>query len=58
MKGTIINTVFYDGHCGFCHLNVRFLLAVDHAAIFRFAPLQSKIFSEEFSEAERRILPR
>jgi len=32
--------VFYDGECGLCHRFVQFILARDHAATFRFAPLQ------------------
>lgn len=33
------DTIFYDGHCGLCHRLVRFVLAVDRAGAFRFAPL-------------------
>jgi predicted DCC family thiol-disulfide oxidoreductase YuxK len=32
-------TIFYDGRCGLCHRLVRFVLAVDRAGVFRFAPL-------------------
>lgn len=32
--------VFYDGECGLCHRFVQFILARDHRARFRFAPLQ------------------
>jgi predicted DCC family thiol-disulfide oxidoreductase YuxK len=32
--------VFYDGHCGFCHQTVQFILLNDKAKIFYFAPLQ------------------
>lgn len=33
--------VFYDGHCGLCHLAVRFALRFDpDGSRFRFAPLQ------------------
>ncbi len=34
------HVLFYDGACGLCHRGVRFVLARDHAARFRFAPLQ------------------
>ena len=32
--------VLYDGVCGFCDASVRWLLAHDGRAVFRFAPLQ------------------
>jgi predicted DCC family thiol-disulfide oxidoreductase YuxK len=35
-----IPLVFYDGHCGFCHQTVQFILLKDKANIFHFAPLQ------------------
>ena len=31
--------IYYDGDCGLCHAFVRFVLRHDHAARFRFAPL-------------------
>ncbi|MGD9762295.1 MAG: thiol-disulfide oxidoreductase DCC family protein [Candidatus Binatia bacterium] len=33
--------IFYDGICGLCDRSVRFVVARDRAARFRFAPLQS-----------------
>ncbi|MEO6119376.1 MAG: DCC1-like thiol-disulfide oxidoreductase family protein [Terriglobales bacterium] len=38
--------MFYDGHCALCHGVVRFLLAVDKAGLFVFAPLQSNKFAK------------
>lgn len=57
MRDTPYNIVFYDGHCGFCHGAVRFALAIDRAAVFRFAPLQGRLFAELFSEQERQRIP-
>lgn len=34
--------LLYDGVCGLCHRLVQFILRHDHAAIFRFAALQSQ----------------
>lgn len=42
-------TIFYDGHCGFCHRSVQFVLHHDREQMFRFAPLQG--------ETARRELP-
>ncbi len=51
-------TLFYDGHCGFCHRSVRFLLAEDREGrAFRFAPLQGETFAREVPEAGRAALP-
>jgi predicted DCC family thiol-disulfide oxidoreductase YuxK len=33
--------VLFDGVCNLCHASVRFILAHDREAIFRFAPLDS-----------------
>jgi predicted DCC family thiol-disulfide oxidoreductase YuxK len=33
--------ILYDGVCSLCHNAVRFVLARDHAKLFRFAALQS-----------------
>lgn len=49
--------VYYDGHCGLCHLSVRFILAKDRQGIFRFAPLQGDCFRQTFSEQTRQTLP-
>lgn len=49
--------VFYDGHCGLCHRAVRFILAKDRQAVFRFAPLQGHFFRKTFSEQTRQTLP-
>lgn len=42
--------VFYDGNCGLCHGFVRFAVARDRSARFRFAPLQGE-------EIRRRLTP-
>lgn len=35
--------ILFDGVCGLCHRTVRFILARDRTALFRFAALQSDI---------------
>jgi predicted DCC family thiol-disulfide oxidoreductase YuxK len=50
-------TIYYDGHCGLCHWVVRFVLAEDAAAQFRFSPLQGQSFREAVSASERATLP-
>jgi len=35
--------LLYDGVCGLCNRIVRFVLKRDHASVFRFASLQSRI---------------
>jgi len=50
--------IFYDGHCGLCHLAVRFLLLRDHRGdAFRFAPLQGVTFEQTVPPDARRDLP-
>ena len=49
--------VFYDGDCGLCHGAVRFVLARDRAAIFRFAPLGSPAFERMIPAEERSRIP-
>jgi predicted DCC family thiol-disulfide oxidoreductase YuxK len=56
-KTTDTDTVFYDGHCGLCHSTVRFLLAEDSRATFRFAPLQSETFAHALTTEQRRHVP-
>jgi predicted DCC family thiol-disulfide oxidoreductase YuxK len=56
-RGDAPETIYYDGHCGFCHRVVRFILAEDRAARFRFAPLQSAAFAQALPETRRRPLP-
>jgi len=51
------DTVFYDGHCGFCHRLVRFLLVVDSKGAFRFAPLGGATFARTISAEARASLP-
>src|SRR6185295_786972 len=41
--GQGVHLVLYDGVCGLCNLLLQLLLAVDHRAVFDFAPLQSGI---------------
>ncbi len=50
-------TIYYDGHCGLCHRVVRFVLAEDGAAHFRFAPLQGSSFAHAVPAALRATLP-
>jgi predicted DCC family thiol-disulfide oxidoreductase YuxK len=54
LRQTASNMLFYDGQCGLCHRAVRFLLAEDRAAAFRFAPLDSDAFRNAVP-AERRV---
>ena len=49
--------IFYDGTCGLCHGFVRFVLARDRAARFRFAPLQGPTFRAVVPEDRRAGLP-
>jgi len=50
--------VFYDGHCGFCHRTVRFLLHHDRdGSLFRFAPLHGETFAKELPAEEQPKLP-
>ena len=37
--------VFYDGPCGLCQRGIRFILARDRGARFRFAPLGGATFA-------------
>jgi predicted DCC family thiol-disulfide oxidoreductase YuxK len=46
-------TIYYDGHCGFCHGVVRFVLAEDRGAHFRFGPLQGSSFRNAVQEPLR-----
>jgi predicted DCC family thiol-disulfide oxidoreductase YuxK len=44
-NSTKAETIFYDSHCGFCNLIVRFVLAEDRTGTtFRFAALKSQVF--------------
>ena len=56
-KSTGREILYYDGQCGLCHAVIRFLLAEDQDAIFKFAPLQSKAFEQSLSQDERNKLP-
>jgi predicted DCC family thiol-disulfide oxidoreductase YuxK len=50
--------IFYDGHCGFCHRAVRWVLKRDPAATcFRFAPLQGPTFQKLVPAFHRATLP-
>lgn len=51
------STLFYDGQCGLCHRAVRFILAEDRDAAFRFAPLDSDAFRSAVPEDRRVGLP-
>jgi len=57
-KKAATETIFYDGHCGLCHCWVRFVLAEDYSGnAFRFAPLQSAMFSCLIPNEQREKLP-
>jgi predicted DCC family thiol-disulfide oxidoreductase YuxK len=49
--------LFYDGDCGLCHWAVKFVLANDRDALFRFAPLDSEPFRAAVPAATRAALP-
>ena len=50
--------IFYDGHCGFCHRAVRWVLKRDPAGTrFRFAPLQGPTFQKLVPAFYRATLP-
>ncbi len=51
------DTLLYDGSCGLCHRAVRFVLAEDRAAVFRFAPLGGETFRNNVSASFRRDMP-
>jgi predicted DCC family thiol-disulfide oxidoreductase YuxK len=42
--------LLYDGYCGLCNAWVRWLLAVDRRAVFRFAALQSAVGRSRLGE--------
>ncbi|MGA8231777.1 MAG: DCC1-like thiol-disulfide oxidoreductase family protein [Candidatus Acidiferrales bacterium] len=51
-------TIFYDGHCGFCQRTVRWVLKRDPAGrCFRFAPLQGATFQKLVPAFYRATLP-
>ncbi|MDJ0786043.1 MAG: DCC1-like thiol-disulfide oxidoreductase family protein [Myxococcota bacterium] len=53
-----VETVFYDGECGFCHRSVQFILARDpDGKAFRFAPLQGETFDRLVGPEARDGLP-
>ena len=49
--------IFYDGECGLCHRWVRYALAHDRTARFRYAPLAGPTFETRVAADERRELP-
>ncbi len=50
--------IFYDGHCGFCHRAVRWVLKRDPTGTrFRFAPLQGPTFQKLVPAFYRATLP-
>jgi predicted DCC family thiol-disulfide oxidoreductase YuxK len=54
----LLETLFYDGHCGLCHRSVQFLLRRDpQGETFRFAPLQGPSFQAMVPAASRSTLP-
>ncbi len=53
-----LEVIFYDGHCGFCHRAVRWVLKRDPAGTrFRFAPLQGPTFLKRVPAFYRATLP-
>ena len=52
-----IDTIFYDGDCGLCHGVVRRVIAEDHVAGFRFAPIGSEAFVARLDSSTRNALP-
>jgi len=54
----LTETLFYDGHCGLCHLSVQFVVRHDReGATFRFAPMQGPTFVAMVPVASREALP-
>jgi predicted DCC family thiol-disulfide oxidoreductase YuxK len=54
----VTEIIFYDGHCGFCHRAVRWVLKRDPAGLlFRFAPLQGATFQKLVPAFYRATLP-
>jgi predicted DCC family thiol-disulfide oxidoreductase YuxK len=50
--------IFFDGHCGFCHEWVRWILREDRSAYpFCFAPLQGELVQQMIAEEARAQLP-
>ena len=47
VEGT--HLILYDGVCGLCNRFVRFVLAHDHARLFQFASLQSRVAESALS---------
>jgi predicted DCC family thiol-disulfide oxidoreductase YuxK len=43
--------VFFDGPCGLCQRGIRFILARDRCAWFRFAPLGGATFTQRVATA-------
>ena len=57
LKAAAGDTLLYDGSCGLCHRAVRFVLAEDRAAAFRFAPLGGEAFRNAVPASSRPELP-
>ena len=49
--------IFYDGHCALCHAAVRFVVARDKHAAFRFAALGGETFQRLVPQSAREGLP-
>ena len=54
---TGVLVVLYDGVCGLCNSLVRFLLARDHRAQFRFASLQGRLAADILGRHGRQVTP-
>jgi predicted DCC family thiol-disulfide oxidoreductase YuxK len=54
----VTEIIFYDGHCGFCHRAVRWVVNHDPVGTrFRFAPLQGRTFQKLVPAFYRAALP-
>lgn len=51
-RANTVQTIFYDGHCGFCHRWIRFVIAEDtDGSRFRFSPLQGNLIHKTLPTA-------
>lgn len=57
VRGAAVERMYYDGSCGLCHRAVRFVLAEDRAASFRFAALQGDTFATEVAPQPGQEMP-
>jgi len=50
--------IYYDGHCGFCHRWIKFVIFKDRNNHFDFAPRESQHFKSEVPDEVQATLPR